>query len=207
MRWRRTGADPSPDFRTAIADALELVKYIDHLPPYERSPATVDVFQVMYAQHLLNEPIAEAFRAVTAVPSSERSLPTPPPDGFARDYLLVFDDLLLEMVERFEVPAEWDTFSDWLAEKKQPRNILNTMAAYKAIVESAHADDAKALARWVKKAHTNFMQRGKVTNSWGGPGMRDIIVDFRLGALLKSAAKANPEAMQGIESFHLWRWG
>lgn len=208
QRWRRKGEDPSGDFRLAIGDAVELAKYIERVEyDHDRSSMMVILHEVKYAQYLINEPIDAESRRLTAVPTSERSRPTVG-EYYAKNWTLVFDDMVFELVERFEVPAEWDAFSDWLAEHRQPKNYINTMQAYKAIVHSVKSNDAKELALWVKKAHTNFNQRSsKGTRHWGGSELKDLIVDFRLGALLKSAAKVDSSVMKGIESPHLWRWG
>lgn len=201
--WRLGAGDPSPYLRDAIGDARDLAKYFDKVTGLnDRSANMMAIWDAMYAQLLLDQPIDQEFRRCCQISPEEKRCPA----YFKEYWIHPWDALVFELVETGNTPAEWDDFVACLANKHGGRTLLKTMQAYRQLIDSARADDPHAAARAVAAAEKCFKARRNMTLTWGGGDLSEQTADHRLACAIKQAERIRPGITASIDTPHRWRW-
>jgi len=229
--WRLGQGDPSPYLRDAIADARQLMRHLDKLPCptveearqqfatarsykdvfgsfsyfdfiQDRVYALIAIWDAMYCQILLGEPVDEAFRRASAVPCEELGVPRLYADG----WVYPWDAHVLHLVETGGTLGQWDEFTGWLKGRRHASNMLKTILAYRALIDAARTREPKAAAKAIAEADKCFRARRQMTVTWGGGDLSDQTVDQRLACAIKKAELIRPGITAGVDTPHRWRW-
>jgi hypothetical protein len=201
--WRLGAEDPSPHLRVAVADALRIPEpfvHVSHGP--DLGYAMIAMFNAMYCQLLLREPVDASLRFACALPPGERR----EPKAFAVGWSYPWDSLVFELAERGEVSSDWEHFVAWLRGRKQSVNYVQTMTAYRDVVVSATNDDRAACEAAIHSATSLFSRRKNGDVTWGGGELGKRMVDFRLACMIQTAERIRPGITASAGTPHRWRW-
>lgn len=201
--WRLGSSDPSRYLRQAVDDCRKLMEHFDkvtHLT--HRSANMLAVWDAMYAQLLLDEPVDPSFRQACGIPAEERRSPS----RYKQYWVHPWDALVFGLAETGVAPAEWDAFIAWLKDKGGGSNYIKTMEAYRRLIEAARAGDVNAVAKAIADAEKRYKARRSMPVTFGGGALAEQLVDHRLACAIKKAEQIRPGITADVQTPHRWRW-